>query len=307
MNLDICLRYIKYVCWCLFFLIGIKSAPAQNNDLKLPQAYFRQDSMYVGEHVRLILVYKHGKNQEVLFPDSAFNFYPFEFIKKTFYNTHSDSITSIDSIAYTLTSFELEPELNISLPVYMLNDGDTSTLYSENASIQVAMFVKNISPNDSLSINTNYIQLSPSFNYPYYGLGLMILLLIIIFVLLFFRKKLLKFYRLFLMEKDYNKFFKSYEQFEKEYQSNNSTEILEDTLSVWKIYLEKLEKVPYSTFTTKEICAKFDYNQLTSSLQNFDKAIYGRKIQENLQNSFVTLKETAIYRYQLKQKELRDA
>jgi hypothetical protein len=46
---------------------------------------------------------------------------------------------------------------------------------------------------------------------------------------------------------------------------------------------------------------------LTSSLQNFDRAIYGGRIQENLQNSIVTLKETAIYRYQLKQKELRNA
>jgi len=107
------------------------------------------------------------------------------------------------------------------------------------------------------------------------------------------------------MKKDYEKFLKNYTQIRQRYTVSHSVGDLEDMLSVWKKYLQKLEKIPYTTLTTKEISALFDINQLTSSLQNFDRAIYGGIVQSDMENSIQYLKDCARIKFAEKSQELK--
>ncbi len=303
LNLNIKIAFTIVSLFTFIVLIPLQGAKRYN----LPEAYFRKDSVKIGEQVKLALIYKHNPAAEFLFPDSAYNFFPFEFVKKDFYPTHTDSVESTDSIVYTLTTFELESNFRLSLPVYLYEGGDTLPLYSNDAEILLSEVITQTSGTDSLRVNTQYKVLSGKLNYPYLLIGLGILLLIIAIVLVFFRKKILNRYRLYLIGRDYKSFIRNFEKIEIAYISQTTTSELELTLSTWKKYLEKLEKLPYTTLTSKEISKLFDYNQLTSSLQNFDRAIYGGYVNENLTNSIVNLRETATLRYQQKQKELENA
>ncbi|MFN0050366.1 MAG: hypothetical protein ACKVOU_14680 [Cytophagales bacterium] len=273
---------------------------------QLPEAYFRKDSVKIGEQIKLALIYQHPPQTEFLFPDSSYNFFPFEFVKKEFYPTKTDSLISTDSIVYTLTSFELEPILRLSLPVYVIDGRDSLPLYSDDAEVFLSEIITK-SGTDSLRVNTQFKAMSGKLNYPYFLIGLGILLIITVIVFVFFRKKIIARYKSFLMRKDYEAYQKNFSKLQLEYESLHSTTTLELLLSVWKKYLQKLEKEPYTTLTTKEISKVFDYNQLSSSLQNFDRAIYGGYINENLSNSIAILLETATLRYHQKQKEQQNA
>jgi hypothetical protein len=288
----------------LFFSIATHILIAQG--FSLPQAQFLKDSVKIGEPIKFSLVFRHDSDMELLFPDSTFDYSPFEFVKKEFYPTYSDSIESLDSVVYTLSTFEMEQSLSLALPVFIFENGDTSKLYSEPASVVLNQVIQIITPQDSLKPNTNYKILNTKLNYPYLMIGFGILILIVAITFVFFRKKLLAQYYLYTMKLDHNKFVKRYSDLQYEYRESPSSALLEDILSLWKKYLEKLERVSYTTLTTKEIAAIVDIPQLTSSLQNFDRAIYGGYVLEDMTNSINYLFDIANLKYINRQKEVRN-
>lgn len=291
--------------WLLFIFISFPGISEDN--FVLPNAKFLKDTVKIGEPVQLTLAFKHKTEQEILFPDSSFDFSPFEFISKKYFPTYSDTTLSTDSVVYTLSTFEMDPLLKLSLPVFIIDQGDTIPLYSEETEVYIQQEISEITQQDSLKANTNYRTLPAKLNYPYLLIGLCILLVIGGLGFFIFKNPILKRYRMFLMERDYQNFIRSYDVCETAFQRERTTGTLEDLLSLWKKYLQKLEKVPYTTYTTKEISKLFDYNQLTSSLQNFDRAIYGGFIKDDMTNSMEYLKETAIRKYQSKQQEVKNA
>ena len=290
----------------LIMVFFVNYAQAQSQ-ITLPEARFFKDSVKIGEEVKISLTFSHKPKMEVVFPDSSFDFAPFEFIKKQYFPTRSDTSASLDSVVYTLSTFELDPELKLSLPVFIFENGDTTQLFSDEATIILDEILPQITPKDSLKVNTEFKYLDTKLNYPYLLIGLGILGIIVIIVFIFFRKKLVNQYVLYTMKKDYEKFIKKYEDVENQYGRSPSSTILEDILSLWKKYLEKLEKIPYTSLTTKEITQLLDLNQLTSSLQNFDRAIYGGYINQDMSSSIGYLKDTAQQKYLAKQKEIRNA
>lgn len=301
---------MRYRIIVLLICFGFACKAGSATDKKvysLPEAVFKADSMYVGEQVKLTLTYKHPHHVEFLFPDSSFNFSPFEFVKKDFYKTSSDTATSTDSVVYTLTTFDLQPLYRLSLPVFVFENGDTLPLYSDDAEIYLKEMLPVVTQSDSLKVNTQYQVLDTRLNYPYLLIALVSILIIGGIIFVFFSKNIIKQYKIYLMKRDYNAFIKNFEKLNLEYQNLKSVELLEQILGLWKKYLQKLEKTPYTTLTTKEISKIFDYNQLTSSLQNFDRAIYGGYINENLLPSINYLLETATLRFNQKQKDIQNA
>lgn len=296
---------VKYLVLFTFFCCLVNNTYSQQ--WQTPEAVFRNDSVKIGEYVKLALIYKHKPKIEFLFPDSTYNFYPFEFVKKDFYPTQTDSAGSTDSIVYTLATYELEPILKLSLPVYVFESGDSLPIYSDDAEIYLSEVVTPSSGIDSLQVNTQYRTLSTKLNYPYFLIGIGVLVFISLIVFIFFRKKIVNRYKLFLISRDYKTFIQNFEKQKASYYNLKSTNELENMLSIWKKYLQKLEKQPYTTLTTKEISKIFEENRLTSSLQNFDRAIYGGYINEDLTNSISVLAENASNRFNLKQRELQNA
>lgn len=92
------------------FIIG----NASGQELK-PIGFFLKDSVKIGESVPYSLSYKDRKNRPVIFPDSLFNFSPFELLKKEYFDTQSDDINSIDSAVYYLATFEIDTVQSLSI------------------------------------------------------------------------------------------------------------------------------------------------------------------------------------------------
>ena len=53
----------------------------------IPRGYFSKDTVQIGEHVDFTLIVGYPRGMEVLFPDSIYNYYPFEFIGKSYLST----------------------------------------------------------------------------------------------------------------------------------------------------------------------------------------------------------------------------
>ena len=58
---------------------------------------------------------------EVIFPDSSYNFSPFEWVSKEYFPTHTNESGSLDSVVYTLTCFDLAPVQQLVDPRIVLS------------------------------------------------------------------------------------------------------------------------------------------------------------------------------------------
>lgn len=276
------------------------------NQLQLPSIKFLSDSFKLGQHVQLSMRFEHKPSAELVFPDSSYDFSPFEFVKKQYFPTKSTKNISKDSVVYTLTTFELEPQLSLSLPVFLFEDGDTTRLYSDDAFIKLKEEITNVTQKDSLRVDTRFLALSSKLNYPYIGIGLLVWAWIGLMVFVFFRKKIVAQYKLYFLQKDYQKFSADFAKITFQYNRNPTVLLLEEQLSLWKKYIGKLDKKPYPTFTTKELAKVFAQNEITSSLQNYDRAIYGGYIKEDMTQSINYLESSAKLKFEKKQNELRN-
>lgn len=290
---------------CTLGMCSFGAVCAEVLDQKPPTLSIWVDTMRLGERIKVSMSYTHPKDQEVLFPDSSYNFWPFELVSKEYFPTQSDSLASTDSVRYTFTTFELQPTVGISLPVLILDQGDTSYFYSNYAQVAIREVIHTGAPPDSLRMNLQYVSLEPKVNYPLATLTTLAIGILALVVFLFFRKSIYRVFLLYRMDNQYKKFILQYRLLTSKPLQSLTLAELEGILSLWKHYLQKLEKTPYTTLTTKEISKIMDYNQLTSSLQNFDRAIYGGMIPEDLSNSVHTLRDVATQRYLHRKKEIQ--
>lgn len=287
----------------LFFgLVSLASA----QDLK-PRGYFLKDSVKIGESVAYSLSYKDRKNRPVLFPDSLYNFAPFELLDKSYFDTRSDSINSIDSAVYYLATFEIDTVQSLSLPVFVFTGEDSIPIFSEKDSIVLNQVVTQMPDSVNLAETRAFQPVSRQFNYPYWAIGLAILGFIAIVVGIIWGKEIAKRIRLYRLKKKLEKF---REEFDKEIESISAeTEKpkIESLLKFWKSYMESLEQVPYTKLTTKEIVHIQQNSSLEETLKSIDKNIYSRLAVSALQNDFEFLKDYSIDRYNHVTEEIKNA
>ncbi len=274
------------------FIIG--SASAQ--ELK-PIGFFLKDSVKIGESVPYSLSYKDRKNRPVIFPDSLFNFSPFELLKKEYFDTQSDDINSIDSAVYYLATFEIDTVQRLSLPIFLFIGNDSLELYSLMDSITLDQVVTQMPDSVSLAETSAYMPVSLQFNYPYWVIGLIILGIVALIVMLVWGNQIQKRIKLYRLNKQLIKF---KEQFDIEIEQLNAdtTKLkIESVLKFWKGYMERLEKIPYTKLTTKEIVLVQKSTSLEETLKSIDKNIYSPIEVTALQNDFEFLKDYSEDRY----------
>ncbi|MBY0424953.1 MAG: hypothetical protein K2Q22_04885 [Cytophagales bacterium] len=268
---------------------------------------FLSDTTTIGTPVKVSVTFKHPIAMTVIFPDSAYDFSPFEFISKEYFKTKSDSIASTDSAVYTLNTFEILPYLSLSLPLIYVEGEDSSDFYTNTDEIFLDETIKTMPQQPSIKENTVYRPVDIDFNYPYLLIGLGALTLIIGGVVLFFRKRITRSIRLYFIKKQFEKFIGEFDRQKDSVSPANAKESLETVLSLWKKYLEKLEGLPYTTYTSREIVRSIEFNKLYDSLLNLDRCIYGGFYSDDVHKSLRTLRETAYSRYQKKTHELKHA
>lgn len=283
----------RFLSFLVLLVLFFDSALGQ--DLK-PNGYFLKDSIKIGEVVPYTLSYKDKKNRPVIFPDSI-HFLPFELISKEYFDTQSDSINSIDSAVYYLATFEIDTIQRINPPVFIYTGSDSLELYGDIDSIVLNQVVTQMPDSVSLEETSAYQPISLQFNYPYWIIGLIILGILSIVVAVVWGKEIRKRIKLYRMSKQLIKFQEQFDIEIDELNRDTSKIRIESVLKFWKSYMEKLDSLPYTKLTTKEIVKVQQNSSLEETLKSIDRNIYSPIEVNALQNDFEFLKDYSEDRY----------
>ena len=276
-----------------------------------PSGYFLQEKVKIGEPVKFALVFKHNPETEVVFPDSAYLFAPFEFIAKEVYPTRTVNHKSTDSVVYLLRTFGIDPLQKLNVPVFILQRKDTLKVYGKPAAIQLQEVVKQIPEPLVFKENTELQTIEPRFNYPNLILGLVLIGLLFGGIWFAFRNKILMRYRLYVLKKNHRSFIYRYNTYIDRFHKSVSLPDMEKAITLWKNYLTGLEDTAINSFTTKEIVSYYDNDEdVTTALKLFDRAIYGNILSDKISDTltaFYLLHHFADRRYDIIKEKTRDA
>ena len=267
------------------------------------EASFEEDSFRIGQYLHYRLSITYPKECVAIIPDSAFNYFPFEYITKTYYPTRTDSLYAYDSIIYTLASYETIKTQRLSLPISFFVNKDTTKLVSTIDSVSIKRLITAESEKD-VQADAALLPVTEKFNYPYliaWTIGVLLLLFILYKI---FGKIIIKRYRLIILNATHNKFIKEYEVLAAQFKKSADLRIIEQTLAIWKNYLARLENKPINTFTTKELILLYDQEELESTLQSLDRNVYGGLVTKDSNDALQTIKRFTNRRFQLRRREI---
>jgi hypothetical protein len=270
-----------YKVFIAIFLLFPLSQQAQNIS---PKGQFLSDSIKVGLPVSYTLAVKYPRQLDIVFPDSTFDFTPFEYEDKIYFPTKTDSLYSYDSVVYTFVTFEIDTIQHMRLPVYIVSGGDSIPVFTSTDSVILQHVVKEIpdtaqAENLPLKESTDYLPLALQFNYPYLIIGIIITVIIVLLVIIIFGKRIKKWWKLRKMKKQYSAFQSKYNKIVHDDQLT-AEERATRAITIWKKYMQQLTGYPYTTLTTKEIYNYAHNEQLQSALRQLDKLIYSGKKDE---------------------------
>lgn len=266
---------------------------------------FQSDSIKIGEVVPYVLTTRYPRELNIIYPDSLFDFSPFEFESKNIFNTRSDSLTSFDSVIYYLTTFEIDPVQTLIIPVYQLKENDSITLEPALDSLLLVEMIPQMPDSIALKENLTYSTVNTEFNYPYLIFGLGLFLLIVIGIALFFGKQIRQKIAIYRLQKRHDKFLARFHKLLMN--TKYSKQEIENILLEWKRYMERLENTPFTKLTTKEIIGLEPDNVLKTDLKIIDRMIYSNEHSRDLSNSFKGLENYADNRLSLKMNFLKNA
>ncbi len=242
------------------------------------QGYFLDDCIKIGIGSPYVLTAKYKRGLDIVFPDSLYDYSPYELGEKWFATTQSTDEFSYDSAIYYLLSFEIDSTQYFNLPVYQLIGGDSILITTEKDSIFLTHMVSEIP--DSIAVeamplveNTAYRYVSLALNYPYIAVGIATFIVVLVIVYVVFGKSIRKWFKLRTLRKNHEQFITNYQQ---KKASIKDASGLEQLLYIWKKYLEQLEKRPYTKMTTKELLKVEPFDRIENILKSMDRAIYGK-------------------------------
>lgn len=305
------------IFFCLIFCLILQKTYTQNinedeeEKQKIDKLHiegkFLEDSIQIGLSVFYTLSLRHPKDLEVFFPDSSFNFTPFELVNKRAFDTQTKDNTSLDSVVYELTTFEILPVQKLQLPIFIL-EKDTINLYPAEDSVLFQALVKgNI---DKLQFKENITRQNTSnyFNYPYWILGIVITIIFLWLLWQLIGTSVRRNFKLYNMRIRHGRFSRDFNRLTNRITRQRLAKDIEKALGIWKNYLEYLEEEPISTYTSKEISQIYPQEKdLGVNLKNIDKAIYGKLLSEEIVKSLDFLRNFSVIRYSQKQEEIRNA
>jgi hypothetical protein len=268
---------MRIVLPLLFSLIGLV-ASAQNVTVR---AGFVADSIVIGDEVPFYLTATYSQNLNILFPDSTYAFLPFEYQRKKFFATRTADSVSYDSAVYYLSTFEVDTIQYLQLPAFVLHSTDCTIVYSTIDSIRLKELVTFPLPdtlkaeNLPLLSDTHYRAVDWLLNYPvllYGGGGLLVLL---VAGWLIFGKRIRRHFIVKRLLKQHDSFNQSFNSYLQQIQQGFSATVAENTLGLWKKYMELLDTKPYTRLTTKETALLLNDTSLSEPLRTVDAAVYG--------------------------------
>lgn len=268
---------------------------------------FLSDSLKIGEQTAFYLSARYPSNLTILFPDSTHSFAPFEYQHKEYFLTETTEGISRDSTVYFLTTFEIDRQQFLSLPVYVVGQSDSTAVQSPTDTVLITQFVANVPDTVAtaelpLKMNTAYQKVHYDFNFWMMVIIIAVLLVLAVTIWLLFGKRISQYFQARRLQRNYASFTDRYNTLLGQLKSAFSPPAAESALVTWKKYMEELNAQPFTKLTTTETVRVIKAPALTEDLRRIDKAIYGHDtaVVDSLEN----LKAFAHQEYQRKLKEV---
>ena len=251
---------------------------------------------------------EYPKEIELLFADSNHNFSPFEFVDKFYIETQLRNDNAFDSAVYGLQSFEIDLVQKLKLPIFIVKSNDSIVLNTDFDSLFFKELVplKQVSDTSQLIQNTEYNPVANLFNYPLMWIILGVFLIVAILIFITFGQKIKNYFTIRRLEKEYRIFSNFISQSIQSLKKNVERDRAAQGLAQWKIYLEKLERQPFSKLTTKEILALEFTSELKEALRNIDNSVYGNQKNMELYKSFQDIEDFTQHRFQMKIEDIKN-
>ncbi|MEJ8801893.1 hypothetical protein [Pontibacter sp. H249] len=295
----------------LVILLLLLQVTVYGQQAKKPVGSFAQDTAKLGQLLQYNLVHQHAATQEVILPDSNYNFTPFEFVSKTYFPTATKAGISTDSAIYTLRTFETEQQQQLALPVYILHDSDTIQIFADSDAVTVQQLVRQVQEPLKVKDNTALVTVAERFNWPLLLLYIVAGLVFISLVWFIFGQAIIRKYKLYRLRKDHLYFGSRYNSHLDRFVKSGSSQSMEKAVSLWKNYLTKLERSAINSFTTKEIVEYYnDDEDVNNALRTCDRAIYGSAAAEadtETKQALSMLRRFAKNRYKTQREIIKNA
>lgn len=267
---------------------------------------FIEDEMMLGESVSFWMTATYPPHMEMVLPDSTFDFLPFEFASRRYFETQLIDEMAFDSAVYQLQSYEIEPIQHLFLPAVILKGQDSIVYETPTDSIAFIELAPVVTDTTKLQANVNYQTVSRQFNYPllYYisgGLAVVSLIFLIIF-----GKRIMRYFKLRKLKKEYEKFSGTLATYIEKLKSNPEPELAEEALTLWKSYQQKLDSEPFPSYTTRDILLLPFTQELEKPLKSIDKTIYSGQPEETIFQDFQQIEGFTQHRYSKKVAEIHD-
>lgn len=240
------------------------------------QAYgkFLTDTIEIGKPFEYSLGFKHNFANEVFFPDTATHFKPFQVISLAYFPTKTINGISTDSATYRLVSFDLQVLQTLKVPIWVNTERDCTAIYSNRDSIYLKRELTKLK-DAQIKTDVEIAPLHSKINFPLLLLSGLLLLILGVGIYIIFGKAINKQWNLYMLARRNRDFRRIFGRLTRDVKNIKAVENIEKAVTLWKIYLQRLEQKPVVTYTTKEIIDNFPDEALSEALKNIDSVIYG--------------------------------
>jgi hypothetical protein len=296
---------VVFVCLILW-LAGSLTLSAQEQPVSVSGGFLK-DSTRVGEEVGFFLAARYPQDKVILFPDTAFNFHPFEFTRKDYFSTKTKGGISYDSAVYYINTYEVDTAQWLQLPVFEVNVSDC-TIFKSNADTiflkeMIARLPDSLTSTLPVHATLAYQPVKYQFNYQLFIIIIGVLLIASAFTWFFFGNNINRYFKLRQLRKDYQIFAQHFSQQLEDVRKGFTVDSAAAPLTTWKRYMEKLNAMPYTKLTTRETLRLEKDESLGRSLQMIDRAIYGHD--SDVISSLENLRAYAQQRFNKKVEEVK--
>lgn len=288
----------------ILLILAANSIMAQQKSIK-PVAICDKDSIRIGEPFNISLYIDYPADLQVFFPDSSFQYENCILKDRLFFTTRTRNNISRDCVVYQLACFHPDPLQVIQLPVMQLNSGDTLKYPANSIKLHLITESDSLDSKAAFIENTEPVLVSLRINYPYLIGGLAFFLVLLFLLNFFLDKPIQRFFLRWIENRRHARFIRAYEKLETEISQTPVLASMETLMVLWKQYLQRVEGIPYLTFTSLEITRILPDQQLKKSLRDIDRWIYGGMAPDNTGECLSMLKAKSIERYQIKLEALK--
>ena len=267
---------------------------------------FIEDSVGIGEEIQFWLAADYPPSMQLIFPDSNYSFAPYELTVKEFESTKLVNGLAYDSAIYKLQSFEIDPIQYLKLDAIVVTEEDSIRLSSNTDSIFFKELAPVVTDTTRLKTNLDFQAVNRQFNFPLLWIVLGAFGIVALILFIAFGNRIRKHFKIKKMKRDYTLFVSSLSNHINSLKSDPEPETAEAALIDWKKYLEKLESIPYTKLTSKEILANNQNSELKNTLRDIDKTVYGKANIPEIYKNFQEIEDFTQHRYSLALEEVKN-